>query len=93
MESHHINSNRKGADSALKSQLRLGKLNFIDLAGTERQDAQGRHKVVHSPEMTEMHNINLSLTALGAPLTTFFYCSLYDLFLIYFYVDILNFIA
>jgi len=45
------------------NQLRLGKINFIDLAGTERQDNNRGH--LQGAEMAEIHNINISLAALG----------------------------
>jgi hypothetical protein len=52
-------------NSGTPPQLRLGKLNFIDLAGTDRLDKQNHPNAARSPEMTETKEINLSLNALG----------------------------
>ena len=59
MESHRV------VNSGTPPQLRLGKLNFIDLAGTDRLDKQNHPNAARSPEMTETKEINLSLNALG----------------------------
>ena len=59
VESHRV------VDSGHPPQLRLGKLNFIDLAGTDRLDKQTQPNAARSPEMTETKEINLSLNALG----------------------------
>eukprot|EP01036_Dinobryon_divergens_P027583 gene27583-36384_t len=56
----------------LSSELRLGKINFVDLAGMERQMSQ-HHRADVSATSTaaakEMHHIHLSLNALGTALS------------------------
>jgi hypothetical protein len=57
----------------LSSELRLGKINFVDLAGMERQMSQ-HHRADVSTTSTaaakETHHIHLSLNALGTTTTT-----------------------
>jgi len=57
----------------MKSELSLGKINFVDLAGIERAVTQ-HHKVEPSATASlaakEMHHINLSLNALGNVLSS-----------------------
>ena len=52
----------------VNSELRLGKINFVDLAGMERQMIQ-HHRIDSGSTSTsaakEIHHINLSLNALG----------------------------
>ena len=59
VESHRV------VDNGHPPQLRLGKLNFIDLAGTDRLDKQTQLNAARSQEMMETKEINLSLNALG----------------------------
>jgi len=62
-------------ESEMKSDLILGKINFVDLAGIERSVTQ-HHKVEPTATATaaakEMHHINLSLNALGESIDLFF---------------------
>jgi hypothetical protein len=59
----------QGSGSEQVNELRLARVNFVDLAGTDRQDSQVQ---VRSQEMMETQNINVSLSALGmSPPTPF----------------------
>jgi hypothetical protein len=58
-----IVSTPTGPGSAVKSELRLGKIHLVDLAGSERLALSG----AEGDTRLETQNINLALSALGAP--------------------------
>jgi hypothetical protein len=58
-----IVSTPTGPGSAVKSELRLGKIHLVDLAGSERLALSG----AEGDTRLETQNINLALSALGTP--------------------------